>query len=196
MRALNFKGVEMKVKDVLVSALGFAGREDVAEALERGDAPEGGIAEALKTALYCFNAVEDELARRYVSITRTDELTSGDGIYYYKDFPRAPVKIVSVKSDGADAAYKLTPTYMECEKKKIKVTYGYVPSKKGVDGEGEFSEGIIPLRLIAAGTASEFCLINGETGRAEIWQNVYREEIDKVRRSALIEMKLPPRRWV
>ena len=186
----------MKVKDILVSALKYAGRDDVAEALERGETSDTGISEEVKTALYCFNAVEDELARRYVSITRTDELIGADGKYYYKDFPRSPVKIISVKADGADAAYKLTPTFMECLKQRIRVTYGYVPSKKGVDGESEFSEGIIPMRLVAAGTASEFCLINGETGRAEIWEKVYREEIDGVRRSALIEMKLPPRRWV
>ncbi|MDE7330321.1 MAG: hypothetical protein K2N30_04470 [Clostridia bacterium] len=185
----------MKVKEILIPALRYAGREDAADALEKGEA-EGETAEAVKTALYCFNAVEDELARCYFSLTATENLHSADGRYYFKTFSLKPVKIISVKAGGADVKYALHPEYLECGQLNVSVTYGYVPAKRDENGESAFSENAVPARLIAAGTASEYCLINGDTGRAELWENVYREEIEGVRRRALIGLKLPPRRWV
>ena len=55
----------MKVKEILIRAFGFLERSDIVSALSAGEDLEGEIKEAEQTLLYCYNAVENELARFY-----------------------------------------------------------------------------------------------------------------------------------
>ncbi|MDE7082476.1 MAG: hypothetical protein K2O89_02075 [Clostridia bacterium] len=199
----------MKVKDIIATALRFVGREEISRKLLSPNAAEGENdeetetspftaeeTEVIETLLYCFNSVEDELARSYIPLTTEEVMSSENGIYAFADFKLRPVKIVSVISDGKSVKYSLTTKSLVCDKAEITVIYGYAPLKKGLDDESEFSSLISSERLVAAGTASEYCLIDGEAKLAETWESVYRGEIDNVQRTRLSGMRLPPRRWV
>lgn len=186
----------MKVKEVIIRAAVYAGRSDVAELAANDETEIAEADEAVKTLLYCLNAVEDELARHYFSLVATEVMSSTSGYYYFEDFKRRPVKILSVNSGGAEVPYTLNPLSIKCSAKIIEVKYEYVPERHGLDGEVGFTDERATIKLLAAGTASEYCLINGETSLAQTWEEVYRQEIDEIRRKSLAAVKFPPRRWV
>ena len=191
----------MKVKDISLTALRFVGREDISQELLSVDYAEDADltdeqSEVVETLLYCFNSVEDELARCYIPLETEENLTSENGVYDYTEFSLRPVKIISVKSAGKPVKYSLTAQSLITDSAEITVEYGYAPAKKTLNDDSEFSSLGVSERLVAAGTASEFCLIDGEASLAKTWESVYRSEIENVQRTRLSGLHLPPRRWV
>lgn len=201
----------MKVKDIIITALRFIGREDVSEKLKAGAVMGGGSAdgdngetevftteesEVIDTLLYCFNSVEDELARCYLPLETEEKMTSQSGVYPFGIFQKRPVKIISVKSGKKNVKYSLSQKSLNCDSGEITVRYGFAPVKKDLNGESEFSTLLSNERLVAAGTASEYCLIDGEAKLSAVWESVYRGEIEHVQRTRLSGLRLPPRRWV
>lgn len=191
------EGVEVKVKDVIVRAATYVGRRDVANLIESGTTPEGESAEAAETLLYCYNAVEDEIARCYIPLKTREKLSSSNGVYRFSAFTYVPIKISCVTdADGRDVKYTAGNSFIECGERIIYVEYEYSPQKKELDDDCAFTLEQTTVRMIAAGTAAEYCLINGEVRLAECYECVYRQEIDGVRRRAVSQLKFPPRRWV
>lgn len=186
----------MKVKDIIIRALAFIGRGDLSAALESGQTPSGEGAEALETLLYCFNAAEDELARYYFPLTAEEELTSLTGKFYFSDFSSRPVKILRVQSQGKDISYTLYPLCLEADAVRITVSYRYAPVQKTIEEDSAFDGVDVGEALVAAGAASEFCLINGEMTAAQLWESRYRREIDRAQRNMGEALHVPPRRWV
>lgn len=186
----------MKVKDVIISASRLAGREDVAEALGADRELSAESRETAKTLLYCFNAVEDELARYYFPLKFVQELSSDDGIYPYSDFLLRPVKILSVKHGGRDAEYERFASHFKCGYATVTVEYEYSPGRKTMEDESSFDESTVSVGLAACGAAAEYCLICGEMQAAELWQNRYRAEIDRAQKKLAAPLSVPPRRWV
>ncbi len=185
----------MLVKDVIISALNILARTDLSEALSEGGIPEGEGGETVETLLYCFNAVEDELARRYVPLSAKEELRSYLGKFKYSDFSHSPVKIKRVLVGGKEADYEQTPQYIAVNADTVTIEYEYAPSKKTLDGTSDFKTEV-GERLMALGMAAEYCLINGEIEASELWEKKYRERIDEVQRALPSGGNIPPRRWV
>ena len=185
----------MQVSDVIISALNLLGRNELSKALsENAELDEEGT-ETVNTLLYCYNAVEDELARKYVPLNAKEDLTSYSGKFYYKDFAHPPVKIKRVLSGGNEIDYQLLTEYMAVNATKITVEYEFAPSKKQLDGVSDFGLEISE-HLLALGMAAEYCLINGEIEAAELWESKYRSQIDFAQSRLPSCKSLPPRRWV
>ncbi|MCI8735251.1 MAG: hypothetical protein HFE40_06870 [Clostridia bacterium] len=191
----------MKVKDIIKSALVLIGREDVARSIEKEEESETAYSltaeekETVETLLYCFNSVEDELARCYFPLKAEEALTSEDGVYAFSGFTERPLKIISVTAKGEKIKFEADVRFLKTDAKEITVLYRYAPPKKSLDGESAFG-GEVSERLVAAGTASEYCLICGEAAKAQAWESVYRGEIDRLRRKSINRTSFPPRRWV
>lgn len=186
----------MKVKDIILRALKYAGREDVAKAVSEDDITDGECAETVETLLYCFCAVEDELARFYFPVAARESFSSFSGKYEFGKFAHRPVRIVSVTSGGKEVKYELFPTYLKADAFSVDIEYEYSPSKKTIGEDSEFSEDTVSEKMLAAGTASEYCLICGEMSLAEYFEKVYRREIEVLSRKSLSGVRFPPRRWV
>ncbi len=191
----------MKVKDIIATALRFVGREEISRKISPvDDACDADLtdeeSEVIETMLYCFNSVEDELARCYIPLETKENLSSESGVYNYSDFSLRPVKIISVSAADKKVEYSITPLSLIADSAEITVRYGYAPLKKGIDGESAFSSVLANERLVAAGIASEYCLIDGEAKLAETWESIYRNEIETLQRTRLSALRLPPRRWV
>lgn len=211
----------MKVKDIIMRALVFAGRDDVAKALEDKEAvggeenedieavsgeeneeneeettAESEFNDEIRTALLCFNAVEDELARHYIPLVMTEKFSSHSGEIEFTEFSERPVKILSVKNAAVKCNFEILPEKIKTCAGEITVEYNYAPRPKGLDDESVYPEALASISLLAAGTASEFCLISGDAGAANVWETKYRREIDCVQRKKFSGAKLPPRRWV
>ena len=185
----------MKVKDVIVSALNILGCAELAAALNSGSTLTAEESETVNTLLYCFNAVEDELARKYMPLNDSETLSSSNGEYYFASFLHAPVKINKVTAGGKSVDYELFTQYMRVNEQKITVEYEYAPSKKKLEGNSDFGYKA-GEHLLALGAAAEYCLINGEVEAAELWESKYRKEIDTAQSRLQSGGTIPPRRWV
>ncbi len=185
----------MKVKDVILSALSVLGRRDIAALLKAGGTLTAGDAEVVETLLYCFNATEDELARKYFPLVCTDTVISSNGEFNYTIFLHAPVKINKVIADGKEVEFELFPKFMRVDAKKITVEFEYAPAKKTIDGDSDFGSEVGEY-LLALGSVAEYCLINGETEAAEIWEEKYRRHIDGAQKRLPSGGTIPPRRWI
>lgn len=184
----------MEVKNVIANALYLIGRAELVSALS-GNWVDAEAREVINTLIYCFNAVEDELARKYIPLIAREELTSADGRFYFSSFAHNPVRIRKVKSEGKAVKYEVLPEYLSVKAKRIEVEYEYSPSGKTIDGKSDYGAEV-GESLIAFGIASEYSLINGEAEAADEWEKRYRKQLDGVQRTLPVCASLPPRRWV
>lgn len=185
----------MEVKQAIISALKILNRGDLAESLRSNTPLDGEGKETVNVLIYCFNAVEDELARKYFPLTAKEQLSSKDGKFYYTAFAHPPVKIKSIKAGDSEVKYQLEPLYAAVNEKIITVEYEYAPSKKDIGDESELGERVSE-NLVACGIAAEYSLINGEIEQAELWEKKYRKLIDGAQSALPKGGAIPPRRWV
>lgn len=175
----------IKVKDIICSALIKLGRKELADSLTKGSVLTKEESDTIDILLYCFNATEDELARKYSPLTCVEDLTSQNGIFYYETFLYKFIKIKNLTVDKKNIDYSLYPEFIKTPHNKITVEYEYAPYKKRIDQKSDFCSEISE-NLLVLGVISEFCLINGEIEMADIWDNKYKTEI------ANAQGKLPP----
>ena len=186
----------MKVLDVIASALKLIGRRELIEYIEDpSNAFDEDAGDVIETLLYCFNAVEDELARKYIPLVAREEMSCDDKKFYYSDFEHYPVKIKKVTVDGRTVTFEVLAKYMQTDAKNISVEYEYAPTRKSVTDNSDYGDEVGEY-LIALGIASEYSVINGEAEMADRWEKRYREQLDSVQRSLPVCASIPPRRWV
>ena len=186
----------MKVLDIIASALKLIGHNDLIPYIDdQSNSSLDDANEIIETLLYCFNAVEDELARNYIPLTYVEEMSSADMRFNYSAFKHYPVKIRRVTSDGKQIPFEVLAKYMQTKSKNIAVEYEYAPKRKIISDNSDYG-GEVGEHLIALGIASEYSVINGEAEMADIWEKRYRDQLDRVQRSLPVCASIPPRRWV
>lgn len=186
----------MTFKQIIKNALVFSGRVDLVDAFETENEQDDETREAVETLLFCVNAVEDELARNYIPLKASQSVSSTDGKISYSGLSKHAIKILSVKKDGKNVAFKQSSSGFETEAGTVTVEYNYAPARKEITGESEFSDYDAGQCLVAAGAASEYCLIRGDATGAQIWEKKYRSEIESAVKRRPVAGMLPPRRWV
>lgn len=186
----------MNVSDIIASALVLIGRKELVPFIEDpSNAMDDDAGEVIETLLYCYNAVEDELARKYIPLIAREQMHSENGKFRYFDLPLSPIKIRKVTVNGKSVKFDALTGYMTVNAKDIVVEYEYAPPRKGID---EFSDydGEVGEYLLALGIAAEYALINGEGEMADRWEKKYRAELDRVQRTLPVCASIPPRRWI
>ncbi len=184
----------MKVKDVIASALKLLGRADLVPSLPDASYDEEGR-ELIETLLYCFNAVEDELARKYIPLVTRERLISPNNRYYYNLFNHNPIKIKRVTADGKSVKFEVFTKFIAVQEKDIEVDYEYAPERKNLDGNSDYGDDAGEY-LLALGMASEYCVINGEAEMADKWEEKYRARLDAIQRTLPVCGSIPPRSWI
>ena len=186
----------MKVKDIIASALRLIGRSElVSDLSDPSRSAEEDAEEVVETLLYCFNAVEDELARKYIPLITSEKMYSDDTRFFYSDFQHYPVKIKKVTASDGEAKFEIFSKYMAVKAKGIEVEYEYAPKRKGLEDDSDFDKDAGEY-LIALGTASEYFVINGEVEMADRFEKQYRAQLDRIQRTLSVCAHIPPRRWV
>lgn len=184
----------MKFKDIIKNALIFSGRVDLVDSLD--GARDAEAQEAIDTLLFCVNAVEDELARNYIPLKTSESFSTTDGKIDYSKLKKRAIKIISVQKKGRDIAFSKGTDGIITEAGSVTVEYNFAPVRKDISGESEFSDFDASECLVAAGAASEYCLIRGDATGAQIWEKRYRDEIEAARKRRAVSGGLPPRRWI
>ena len=186
----------MTVKDVIIYAFKLLGRDDLAENILNEAELDKESAEKTETLLYCYNAVEDELARYYFPLTETQHISSDAEKFSFDGFKYRPIKILSVKANGKPVKFSVNTKYLACAEENVTVEYRYAPDKKQLSDVSEYDGYAVGESLIAAGILAEYCLISGAVQASQLWESRYREQIDKSQKKHKPSLSVPPRRWV
>lgn len=190
----------MTVKEVITLAAGCLSRDDLIPALDKKDneLTEDEKSE-LDALLRAYNFVENEVALDYCPLKKEETVKVSDNRIYYTLFSSVPVNIRKVVCGGYLARFSAYPAYiLLCDgfEGSANVVYDYIPNTKASFGEkSEFSESGVSARLLAYGVAAQYCLVNGETGRAAVWDKKFR---DALRAKNLLRrtVSVRSRRWV
>lgn len=148
----------------------------------------------LNLLLRCANLACHETASEYIHLLAFETFETKDGRIEYTAFKRQPVDIYAVKKDGAACRFKLYPSELITSPGSVEVHYTHLPEKTGLDGDFEFEEGKMSTRILAYGTAAEYCVICGMYEEARIWDKRYKDSIFAALRSRK-SVILPARRW-
>lgn len=185
MDVIKLSAVLLQLEDVLAS-ISEEGQLDQ-EQQERAEADK-------KLLLRCANLVVGEVAAEYLPLKATEVLSSPDGNIEYSAFSRRPIEVYSVRRNGAKCRYKMYPHKLITEAGEVEVCYSYVPQSVGIDEELDFAEGKLTPRVLAYGTAAEYCLINCLHQEAGVWDKRYKDSLLGALRAGR-PLRIPARRW-
>ena len=190
----------MTIQNVIELAAGCLGRDDLIVALGKNveERTEEERTE-LDALLRAFNFVENETALDYCPLKQEEKLDVIENKIFYNDFSKTPVYIRKVVCGGGLARFAPRSAYVlltQGWQGSAEVTYDYIPKTKTEFSEvSEFTDTNVSARLLSYGVASQYLIVNGETGRAAIWDKKYREAL----RSANVlkrTVSVRSRRWV
>jgi hypothetical protein len=181
----------MTVKEILEDAMRLTGRDEL-----DGEATQQSESKIKYAMLFCLNAVIDELARGYFPIRKREEMSSDTGRYDFCNFAERPVKIVKVMAGARRIGWHIYPEYFVCDRQNVTVEYEYVPSKLGEEDEFDYPDVQVSFRLVEYGIVAEYMLICGEVESAAMWEQKYRQEIDRLLSLRTVKERIPPRRWL
>ena len=190
----------MTVKEVIALAAGCLSRDDLVSALDK---EESALSEEEKLELDAFlrayNFVENEVALDYCPIKKEETIEVSENKIYYSKLSQVPVNIRKVVCGGYLQRFAAYPAYILMTDGwlgRASVVYDCIPSTKtSFDEETECSDKGVSARLLAYGVASQYCLVNGENGRAALWDKKFR---DALRAKNLLRrtVSVRSRRWV
>lgn len=185
----------MTLKTAVYYAAMFLQMEDVCEALENEQSYEGETAAEIDRLRRCANLVLSEAACDYLPLKITEKLYADGGEILFTDFSRRLVDIFSVKTEaGVTVPFKqyfdriILPT-----EGFYAVEYSYAPDKLELTDALPYTERL-SARVIAYGTACEYCLISGMTDDALLWDKRFKDALN-LAATPSSEKRLPKRRW-
>jgi len=191
--------MKIKMMDVVKLAAVLLQLEGVLASLSGEEQPEGEQQEKAeadkKLLLRCANLVVGEVAAEYLPLKAAEVLTSSDGNIDYSAFSKRPIEIYSAKKNGLKCRYKMYPAKLITEAGEVEVCYSYVPESVGIDEELDFAEGKITPRILAYGTAAEYCLVNCLHEEAWVWDKRYKDSLFGALRAGRA-VHIPARRWL
>ena len=120
--------------------------------------------------------------KTYCPIRREERVEITENKIYYTEFSQAPVNIRKVVCGGYLARFAAYPAYIlmsDDRQGSALVVYDCIPcTKNAFDEQSEFSEESgVSARLLAYGVAAQYCLVNGENGRAALWDKKFRDAL-------------------
>lgn len=167
----------MKIKQIALAAAKLLRLDDVASAMDSQTADGEDIARL------CFAAVSAvrEYACDFPLVHSAGVSSIGGKISFTSIVTDGKIKsIVGVKQGGKSAAYSLTESGIELADGSYDVYYTLIQPQCALDGEAEVSDNADEI-VLGYLTARNFCLSAGRTDEAEVWDEMYRSAVEKVR---------------
>jgi hypothetical protein len=187
----------MTVKEVLKTTAMLLGREDVSEYLDGTNENIGeDTLSSVNVLVGLINLVISELSNSYIPLVKAETVSVSGGKIYFSDLSETALKIQKVFV-GADKEINFSyhPEYIAVDgQTEVRVQYEYMPSNRGLDDEVGYSERQVARRVLAYGTAAEFCITEGSFDKAVMWHERYVEELKSI--CLPINSKIKTRSWV
>lgn len=185
-------------RECLEKAAFFLKLGDVEAALKSGteqSLDERGKGE-LEKLLGCLDFTLSDIAADYIPLIKKETLMPKENRIYFRELEREITHIVTVKQKGVKARFRLLgDSLMLPQNAETEVTYAYKPLKAALDGSSEWEGGIPGSKTVALGIASEYCLLEGMTDDALVFDRRFKDAIDS-RRPDRTDKRMPPRRWL
>lgn len=150
----------------------------------------------LQQLIRCANLVVKEVACEFIPLTFRQIIKSEGGAIPYTKFEKTLLSIKSIKDLNGETVTAYTmPNYLAIEEGTFAVTYNYIPSDKEFFEDIDFKGDKASDRIFAYGTASEYCLINGDYDNALYWERRYKDALEVLTGKETIAL-VPKRRWI
>ena len=187
----------MTVREIMIQAAEFAGRQDIANYLRNGYADDiESMKKEAAVLLRCFNLTENEVALEYKPLIFEESVYAKDGIISFDSLSRQALDILGIRDEFDNKLpYKMYPQYLKTAPKTVKVSYSFVPEKKTENGESDYKNSVLSLRILAMGTACEFLLVCGLYDDALLWDKRFKDSLLKVCGKSTAKKTMPVRRW-
>lgn len=188
----------MTIKNIVLTAAGFLGREDIIGYLE-GRVTDNDEISALsgesQILVRCANLVINRLATEYIPIKTVENVNSVNGKITYASLLENVMDVIKVYDYHENpVSYKLYPLYIKTRPDAVKVEYTFVPRKYKIDEKIAYEERVVPERVIAYGVAAESCMIDGNYDEGRLWDKRFKESVKNL--SVPKKCVLKARSWI
>lgn len=187
----------MTVKEVLKTTAMLLGREDVSGYLDESNKDVGeDTLSSVNVLVGLVNLVISELSNSYIPLVKTETVSVSGGKVYFSTLSETALKIQKVFV-GADREidFSYHPEYITVDgQSEVMVQYEYLPSNRGLEDDVGYTERQVARRVLAYGTAAEFCITEGSFDKAVMWHERYVEELKSI--CLPTNSKIKTRSWV
>lgn len=183
----------MKVKDVIIKACDFLGKDELSFALkEEAILSELHQQQCDKLLLY-FNLIREEIANSYQPNLQAEKFNIKNFKLDISSFSKPLCEIYSIKDKfGRNVNYKIFDGYIFVCAKEVEVIYSAEVQPLSI--ESEFLA-TLPERIYAYGVAREECFIENRYEDANMWESRFKGALEiMLRRKSVV--KIPQRRWI
>ncbi len=190
----------MTVRDILINTGVMIGRPDVVDYFCDQVNMGEDVYEDIAFLVKIVNVVITELASTYIPLTTKEEVTFYDGKFQYAEFYKKAVKIVAVYDNlGNKIAFTETAEYIQLENFNSKslnltVEYQFLPEEYYEDSEVDYTERIIPAKVLAYGVAAEFCISQSRFEEAVMHHKRYMFALQEIK--GIKNASIKSRSWV
>ncbi|MBO5395176.1 MAG: hypothetical protein J6A28_04700 [Clostridia bacterium] len=183
----------MKVKDVILKACDFIGKDELALALSSSGELSAEQQVLKESLVKYFNLVREEIANEFQPIMQAEKFIVRNFKLSFSDFSKPLQEIYAVKDKfGRNVNYKIFEDYIFVCGREVEVIYSSVATPLAFDGEFSSS---LPERIYAYGVAREYYFINNLFEEANVWEGRFKGALEiMLRRKS--EVKIPQRRWI
>ena len=189
----------MEIKNILKLTCLFLGKENLENITELDGSETSTSAQQkeLNFLLRCLNLTYSEIASDYIPLLKTEKVLTTDGKIVFSNLSKNLCEVKSLKDEnGFKVNYKLYPDYILADGKNFEITYSYLPEAlSSISSTLENFSKKVSEKILAYGTAMEYCFISGLYDDAQIWEKRFKDAI-LVRSGKKTEIKLPKRRWI
>ena len=172
----------MTIKEILQTVATITARKDVKEYLNNTniDTSENTV-ETVNSLIELTNLVINELACSYIPAITLEKAIATKGKVYYRDLLKTPLKVLRVVDEsGENVPFKTFPEFISVDGVCVWIEYEYAPDKKGLDEDICYMEKDLPMRVLAYGVASEYCITEGAFDEAVMWHKRYTDGVADV----------------
>lgn len=183
----------MKVKDIIIKACDFVGKDDLASALLAGTELSDEVIALQDKMVKCFNLIREEIASEYQPILQVENFVVKNFKLELNSFSNDVLEIYSIKDRyGRNVHYKIFDGYIFVCGKEVEVIYSTPAKQLTIDDDFTSS---LPERIFAYGVAREYYFINNLYEDANIWEERFKGSLQiMLRRKS--EVKVPRRSWI
>lgn len=190
----------MEMKEILALAAFYLSMEDVAELpyLKSGYVsdtfPQNTPAEImLAKLLLCANLVRAEIASDYFPLIAREKITAADGRIAPSSLAKRLVDVKKITRKGKNIRFRVYQGAIETVSGEVEIEYSYLPGEAKLSEDSGFPDKV-GARLIACGTAAEYCLIAGLFEEAAVWDKRFKDSLLAAQRKKS-EIRVKPRIW-
>ncbi len=189
----------MSTKQVLELTATFLGKEELLNCsyfTGTSDDMTDEQEKELDMLLRCLNLVVSDISTEYLPIYREKDITFTDGIMMLSDIDTDLFQIVSLKDHyGNNIRFRIFDSHISANANYAHITYTVFAKNCTLSGDIDEFSVKIPDRVLAYGTAMEYCFISSLFDDAQIWESRYKSSLLTLS-SKKHSVVMPKRRWM